>query len=55
MNSEGKALNQWNSVKAEGQKDSPQKVTHGSQVRDREVVRVHSQPPQETADEVSNI
>lgn len=42
-------------MKAEGQKASPQKVTHGRKIRDGEVVRVHTPPPHQTDDEVGSI
>lgn len=42
-------------MKAEGQKARPQKVTHGRQIRDGEVVRVHTPPPHQTDDEVGSI
>lgn len=42
-------------MKAEGQKAGAQKVTHGSQVWDGEVVGIHTPPPQQTDDEVGNV
>lgn len=42
-------------MKAEGQKAGPQKVTHGGQVWDGEVVGVYTPPPHQTDDEVGNI
>lgn len=54
-NSETKALNQWDTVEAEGQKPGAQQIPQGGQIGDGEVVRVQTQSPHHTDDEIGNV
>ncbi len=54
-NSETKAVNQWDTAEAEGQKPGAQQIPQGGQIGDGEVVRVQTPSPHHMDDEVSNI